>query len=130
MSILTATLFCLAPCSCSAQKVDNSTVGSLDLNRYLGSWYEIARYDHSFERGLTHAKAHYSLKADGTITVINSGIKKGQSKTSIGKAKVMPARNEDTNSKKVSIALRPLGLSDSTIVRPSLFTISETDLVE
>lgn len=88
MSILTATLFCLAPCSCSAQKVDNSTVGSLDLNRYLGSWYEIARYDHSFERGLTHAKAHYSLKADGTITVINSGIKKGQSKTSIGKAKV------------------------------------------
>lgn len=88
MGILMATLLCLAPCSCWGQKVDNSTVKSLNLNRYLGDWYEIARYDHSFERGLTHAKANYSLNADGTISVSNSGFKNGKYKLSIGKAKV------------------------------------------
>ena len=88
MGLLMASLLCLAPCSCWGQKVDNSTVKSLDLNRYLGDWYEIARYNHSFERGLTHAKANYSLNADGTISVSNSGFKNGKYKLSIGKAKV------------------------------------------
>lgn len=83
-----ASLCCLAPCSCCGQKVDNSTVGALDLNRYLGSWYEIARFDHFFERGLQHAKALYTLNADGTVTVVNSGIRKDGIKTAIGKAKL------------------------------------------
>ena len=87
MSILIASLLCLAPCSCSGQKVDNSTVKSLNLGRYLGTWYEIARFDHIFERGLTHATAKYAINADGTISVTNSGLKKGELKTSIGKAK-------------------------------------------
>lgn len=88
MSILITSLLCLAPCSCKAQKFDNSTVKSLDLERYLGSWYEIARFDHSFERGLTNAKAYYSLNSDGTISVTNSGIKNGKAKESVGKAKL------------------------------------------
>ena len=88
MSILLASLLCLVPCSCKGQKVDNSTVKTLELERYLGNWYEIARFDHSFERGLTHAKARYSLNDDGSITVTNSGIKNGKGKTSVGKAKV------------------------------------------
>lgn len=82
-----ASLFCLSVCSCSGQKLDNSTIKTVDLNRYLGSWYEIARFDHWFERGLTHAKAQYSLNADGTITVTNSGIKNGKNKVSLGLAK-------------------------------------------
>src|SRR3712207_7521722 len=45
------------------------------------------RSDHSFERGLTHAKAHYSLNEDGTVTVINSGIKKGKTKVAAERAK-------------------------------------------
>lgn len=88
MSILIASLLCLAPCSCRGQKVDNSTVRSLDLERYLGTWYEIARFDHSFERGLIHAKAQYSLNSDGTIAVTNSGMKNGKYKESIGKVKL------------------------------------------
>ena len=88
MSILLASLLCLVPCSCKGQKVDNSTVKTLELERYLGNWYEIARFDNSFERGLTHAKARYSLNDDGSITVTNSGIKNGKGKTSVGKAKV------------------------------------------
>lgn len=87
MSILIASLLCLAPLSCNGKKIDNSTVKSLDLDRYLGTWYEIARFDHSFERGLTHAQANYALKADGNISVTNSGIKNGSGKVAVGKAK-------------------------------------------
>lgn len=48
-------------------------VDNFELNRYLGDWYEIARLDHSFERGLEAVKAEYSLGDDGGIRVINSG---------------------------------------------------------
>ncbi len=48
-------------------------VDNFKLNRYLGDWYEIARLDHSFERGLEAVKAEYSLRDDGGIRVINSG---------------------------------------------------------
>ena len=39
--------------------IDRHTVKSLDINRYMGDWYEIARYDHPFERGLVEVKATY-----------------------------------------------------------------------
>ena len=71
----------------SGQKVDNTPVSALDLNRYLGEWYEIARFDHSFERGVERAKASYTQKADGTIKVVNSGIKNGKPKTATGTGK-------------------------------------------
>ena len=71
----------------SGPKVDNTPVATLDLNRYLGEWYEIARFDHSFERGVEQAKANYTQNADGTIKVVNSGIKDGKPKTAIGKGK-------------------------------------------
>ena len=48
-------------------------VDNFELNRYLGKWYEIARLDHSFERGLEAVSAEYSLRDDGGIRVINSG---------------------------------------------------------
>ena len=71
----------------SGPKVDNAPVAALDLSRYLGEWYEIARFDHSFERGVEQAKANYTQNADGTIKVVNSGIKDGKPKTAIGKGK-------------------------------------------
>ncbi len=43
------------------------------MNRYLGTWYEIARLDHSFERGLTSVTATYTLRKDGGIHVVNRG---------------------------------------------------------
>ena len=43
------------------------------LNRYLGQWYEIARLDHAFERGLSNVSAHYSLREDGGVAVLNRG---------------------------------------------------------
>ena len=53
----------------SGPKVDNTPVSALDLNRYLGEWYEIARFDHSFERGVEQAQANYTQNVDGTIKV-------------------------------------------------------------
>jgi lipocalin len=71
----------------SANKVDNSTVATLDLNRYLGYWYEIARYDHAFERGIYYSMARYTMRDDGKIDVLNTGIKDGRAEESKGIAK-------------------------------------------
>ena len=50
-----------------------SPVTGFQLERYLGKWYEIARLDHSFERGLTRVTADYSLRSDGGVKVLNRG---------------------------------------------------------
>ena len=73
--------------ACDASDIDNSTVKSVDLNRYLGSWYEIAKYDHYFERDLDYAMARYTLRDDGKIDVLNTGIKDGRAKDAKGIAK-------------------------------------------
>lgn len=52
------------------------TVDTLDIDQYLGSWYEVARFQHRFEKNLVGAKADYSLRDDGTVQVVNSGLKK------------------------------------------------------
>ena len=57
------------------------------LNKYLGKWFEIARFDHSFERGMTNVTAEYSLRPDGKVKVLNSGWKDGKKKVAEGKAK-------------------------------------------
>ena len=67
--------------------VDNSVVESFDLNRFLGVWYEIALFDHPFERGLHQTRAQYALRADGAVDVTNSGIKNGAPKTAKGRAR-------------------------------------------
>jgi len=76
----------LMGCTC-APKVDNSVVGTFDLDRYLGDWYEIARFDHTFERGVEEAKATYALRDDGKVAVLNSGVKNGRPKTAKGVGK-------------------------------------------
>lgn len=48
-------------------------VENFELDRYLGKWYEIARLDHSFERGLHNVTAEYSMREDGGVRVLNRG---------------------------------------------------------
>lgn len=48
-------------------------VSGFELSRYLGTWYEVARLDHRFERGLSQVTAQYSLREDGGVRVINRG---------------------------------------------------------
>ena len=61
----------LAGCTSLPQGVE--PVRPFDANRYLGTWYEIARLDHSFERGLEQVSATYSQREDGGIRVLNKG---------------------------------------------------------
>lgn len=80
--------FCMPLCSCTTSDHLNLTpVSEFQLDRYLGTWYELARFDHSFERGMSACTANYSLRDDGMVRVINSGIKNGEPKSSEGKAK-------------------------------------------
>ena len=76
---------------CGAQKfdIDRTTVKNLELKRYMGRWYEIARFDHSFERNMEYCEAFYAEQGDGKISVTNTGINSetGRRKTSYGKAK-------------------------------------------
>jgi len=67
---------------------DLPTVREVDLQRYAGLWYEIARLPNSFEKGLECVTAHYTLKENGKIVVLNKGFseKKGSFKTAKGKA--------------------------------------------
>jgi apolipoprotein D and lipocalin family protein len=63
-------------------------VDNFKLDKYLGKWYEIARLDHSFERGLTRVTAEYSLQDDGGVRVLNRGysVKENAWKEAVGKA--------------------------------------------
>ncbi|WP_151671445.1 lipocalin family protein [Nitrincola schmidtii] len=73
MKKLIALVFTLALSGCSAMPDAVKPVSNFELNRYLGTWYEIARLDHSFERGLSQVTAEYSLRNDGGVRVINRG---------------------------------------------------------
>lgn len=77
----------IIPGVCLAQKIDNTPVESFALNRFLGTWYEIARFDHTFERGMELTTARYFLDEDGNLKIINSGVLNNKFKTSTGKAK-------------------------------------------
>lgn len=61
-------------------------IANFEAGRYLGGWYEIARLDHSFERGMDEAKAVYSLRDDGGIEVVNSGVRDGVRREVVGRA--------------------------------------------
>lgn len=77
-------------------------VTSFDINRYLGQWYEIARLDHSFERGMSDVNATYALQDDGSVKVINRGYdtRRQAWKEAIGRALFIG--DKDTGSLKVS----------------------------
>jgi apolipoprotein D and lipocalin family protein len=74
--------------ACTGLPNGTSAVTGFELDRYLGTWYEIARLDHRFERGLTDVTADYTLRDDGGVRVVNRGFntKKDEWDEAIGKA--------------------------------------------
>jgi apolipoprotein D and lipocalin family protein len=82
--------------ACTGMPESVAPVQDFDVNRYLGKWYEIARLDHSFERGLEQISAEYSLRDDGGIKVINRGfsVKDNQWREAEGKAYFVNNPNE------------------------------------
>lgn len=92
--LLVISVFLLSGCLGMPKYVE--PVNNFELNRYLGKWYEIARLDHSFERGLSQVSAEYSLKDDGGVMVINRGFstEKNAWKEAEGKAYFVNDDNE------------------------------------
>lgn len=70
---IVSALLCLALAGCLGMPEGVRPVKNFEADRYLGRWYEIARLDHSFERGLTNVTAQYSRRDDGAVRVINRG---------------------------------------------------------
>lgn len=73
---------------CTGAPADINAVSGFELQRYLGTWYEIARLDHSFERGLSRVTAEYSMRSDGGVQVVNRGLSvaTGEWQEAVGKA--------------------------------------------
>jgi apolipoprotein D and lipocalin family protein len=69
-------LFVLLATGCVSIPDNITPVTSFQIERYLGKWYEIARLDHRFERGLTQISAEYSMRPDGGLKVLNRGYSK------------------------------------------------------
>ncbi|MFZ9642896.1 MAG: lipocalin family protein [Candidatus Methylopumilus sp.] len=81
-------LLCLSVFACTGDDASYKAITGFEADKYLGTWYEIARLDHSFERGLDKVNATYSLREDGGLKVVNRGFdsKKQKWNEAIGKA--------------------------------------------
>jgi len=77
-------------------------VGNFQLERYLGTWYEIARLDHPFERGLSRVSAEYSLREDGGVRVVNRGYNAKEKKWKEAEGKAYFVQDPQTGFLKVS----------------------------
>ncbi|WP_426478429.1 lipocalin family protein [Chryseobacterium sp. CBSDS_008] len=81
--------------SCSSMPEKAEPVKNFNINKYLGTWYEIARFDYRFEKDLDNAMAQYSLNSDGSVHVVNSGyhVKKNKWVSAEGTAKFREDKN-------------------------------------
>ena len=87
---------------CTGLPEDIEPVTGFESDRYLGTWYEIARLDHSFERGLTNVRAEYSRNEDGSIKVINRGYNAEEGKWEEADGRAVFVEDEKTGHLKVS----------------------------
>ena len=67
---------------------DIAAVRDFEPERYMGTWYEIARLPQYFERDMDEVRARYTLESDGTIEVVNSGVRNGEPQSITGTAKL------------------------------------------
>lgn len=100
-------LFCftILLTACSSKNLPLQTVQKVELNKYLGTWYEIARFEHFFERDCKNVTANYSMMNEETIKVINrcTKIQTNAKKEAIGRAYAI----DETNSKLKVSFFRP-----------------------
>ena len=99
-SFLFALLMLISGCTGIPDNV--SPVSGFDVDRYLGTWYEIARLDHSFERGLEQVSAEYSLRGDGGIRVVNQGYDRAKQRWERAEGKAYFIGGRDIGRLKVS----------------------------
>lgn len=95
--IMTATILSLLTfAGCATIPRGANAFQPFEVDRYLGKWYEIARFDYRFERNMNNVTATYTLNDDGTIQVLNRGFDtiRNEWKQAIGKAKFRRDTNE------------------------------------
>ena len=100
--LLAGSALLLAGCASTRPPPGVTAVTPFDVQRYAGRWYELARLDHAFERGMTNVSAGYTVQADGSVRVVNRGYAPatGQWREAVGKARFTGAPT--TGSLKVS----------------------------
>ena len=103
--ILLSLIFTLFFTACSSKNPPLETVQKVELDKYLGTWYEIARYEHFFEKDCKNVTANYSLMNEDTIKVINrcTKIQTNEKKEALGRAYA----TDNTNSKLKVSFFRP-----------------------
>lgn len=86
--------------ACERGPIGNANVPEpakpVELSKYLGTWYEIGRYENRFEKGCSAAQAEYSMRDDGTLRVLNSCVREGTRDVAEGQAYVV---NDSANAK-------------------------------
>ncbi len=87
---------------CTGIPKGTEPVTGFELDRYLGEWYEIARLDHSFERGLDCVTADYRLRSDGGVRVLNRGVKLDEGEVSEAEGRAYFIGEESVGRLKVS----------------------------
>ncbi|PKO87857.1 MAG: lipocalin [Betaproteobacteria bacterium HGW-Betaproteobacteria-10] len=94
-AMLLICLFALSACS-TAPPGGMTPVTPFDLTRYEGKWYELARLDHSFERGLSDVSATYRAQPDGSVEVINRGYdtRRNEWRQAVGRALFIAQPNQ------------------------------------
>ncbi|SHF36731.1 apolipoprotein D and lipocalin family protein [Microbulbifer donghaiensis] len=95
-------VFLLGVAGCTGVPENVAPVQNFQLDRYLGTWYEIARLDHSFERGLSRVTAEYSRNPDGSVRVVNRGYSREQDKWKQAEGRATFVDREDTGHLQVS----------------------------
>ena len=86
--------------ACDRSSADIPAVTGLDLARYMGEWYEVARLPNNFEKDMTHVTAVYTAEEDGTVHVRNQGFRNGELSSVEGKAR--PADAADSGELEVT----------------------------
>ena len=88
--------------ACTQVPTGVTPVSPFEIKSYLGQWHEIARLDHSFERGLTEVTAQYSMREDGGIQVINRGYNAKEDQWEEAQGKAYFVADSNTGRLKVS----------------------------
>lgn len=99
---MSAAWFACALTACTGIPPGIEPVGDFDLERYLGTWYEVARFDHRFERGLTNVTATYTRRGDGGVDVVNRGYRAAKATWDSAEGKAYFVGDSDVGRLKVS----------------------------
>ena len=101
MKLIALLSLCLLT-GCVSKPENISPVTAFKSERYLGAWYEVARLDHRFEKGLSKVTANYSPRPDGGIRVINRGYDAAKKEWKQSEGKAYFVEQSDTAYLKVS----------------------------